>query len=62
MWRFLDNCSSGAVCMVLASEYYDAADYYRDREEFLAAVRKGKARLRLKANAYNSNGTRVHRN
>ncbi len=39
MWRFLDNFSSGAVCMVLASEFYDASDYYRDREEFLVAVR-----------------------
>ena len=26
-WRELDNFSSGSVCMVLASEYYDEADY-----------------------------------
>jgi len=41
MWRDLVNFSSGSVCMVLASEYYDEADYYRDYDEFLKAVRKG---------------------
>lgn len=35
MWRFLDNFSSGAVCMVLASEHYDEADYIRDHDSFL---------------------------
>lgn len=30
MWRDLDNFSSGAVCMVLASEHYDENDYIRD--------------------------------
>jgi len=43
MWRYLDNFSSGAVCLVLASEYYDAADYYRNHDEFLAAARKARA-------------------
>lgn len=38
-WSFLDNFSSGAVCMVLASEPYDEADYIRDYECFLEAVR-----------------------
>ena len=42
MWRYLDNFSSGAVCMVLASEHYDATDYYRDYAEFLEAVRQAK--------------------
>lgn len=42
MWRFLDNFSSGAVCMVLASEFYNTSDYFRDREEFLAAARDAK--------------------
>ncbi len=41
IWRVLDNFSSGAVCMVLASEYYDEADYYRDYVDFLLAVRQG---------------------
>jgi len=35
MWRDLDNFSSGAVCMVLASERYDESDYIRDNAEFL---------------------------
>jgi len=35
IWRDLDDFSSGAVCMVLASELYDADDYIRDYEEFL---------------------------
>lgn len=38
MWRYLDNFSSGSVCMVLASETYDEDDYIRDRGEFLHAV------------------------
>lgn len=39
-WREMDNFSSGSVCMVLASEYYDESDYFRDYEEFKAAVRQ----------------------
>ena len=35
IWRTLDDFSSGAVCLVLASEKYDASDYIRDYEEFL---------------------------
>ena len=35
MWRDLDNFSSGAVCMVLASEHYDESDYIRDYNQFL---------------------------
>ncbi len=42
MWREITNVSSGAVLMVLASDYYDAADYFRDYEKFLAAARKGR--------------------
>jgi hypothetical protein len=38
MWRYLDNFSSGSVCMVLASEPYDEDDYIRDRGEFLTAA------------------------
>lgn len=34
MWRDLDNFSSGAVCMVLASAHYDIADYIRDYSQF----------------------------
>lgn len=35
IWRELDDFSSGSVCLVLASEKYDAEDYIRDYEEFL---------------------------
>jgi hypothetical protein len=38
IWRELDNFSSGSVCMVLASNLYDEADYYRDYDQFLQAV------------------------
>ena len=38
IWRELDNFSSGSVCMVLASNYYDENDYYRDFQEFLKAL------------------------
>ena len=39
MWREIDNFSSGSVCMVLASDHYDEADYYRHYEDFLAATK-----------------------
>ena len=35
LWRDLDDFSSGAVCLVLASEVYDSTDYIRDYQEFL---------------------------
>jgi len=38
MWRDLDNFSSGAVCMVLASTHYDEADYIRNYDRFVTAV------------------------
>ena len=40
MWREIKKFSPGSVCMVLASDYYDVNDYYREYEEFLQAVRK----------------------
>ncbi len=39
IWREMDNFSSGSVCLVLASQLYDSADYYRDYAEFLKALR-----------------------
>ena len=42
IWRELDNFSSGSVCMVLASEFYDEADYFYDYEEFRRAVHEPK--------------------
>lgn len=35
IWRTLDDFSSGAVCLVLASERYIEADYIRNYNEFL---------------------------
>lgn len=40
IWRELDNFSSGAVCLVLASNLYDESDYYRDYEKFLVALKQ----------------------
>lgn len=35
IWRELMEFSSGAICLVLASEVYDEADYIRDYTDFL---------------------------
>ena len=40
IWREIDNFSSGAVCMVLASNYYDELDYYRDYSQFINVVHR----------------------
>ncbi|MCB0264666.1 MAG: WxcM-like domain-containing protein [Calditrichaeota bacterium] len=40
VWRYIDNFSSGSVCLVLASEYYEESDYYREHEEFKRAIRE----------------------
>jgi hypothetical protein len=40
VWREIDNFSSGAVCLVLASMPYDESDYYRSYEDFQAAIRQ----------------------
>lgn len=36
IWRELINFSSGAICLVLASEKYDVEDYIRDYDEFIS--------------------------
>lgn len=38
IWRELDNFSTGAVCLVLASEFYSEDDYWRDYGEFLKGI------------------------
>jgi hypothetical protein len=35
IWRELVNFSSGGICVVLASQPYDEADYIREYEDFL---------------------------
>ncbi|CAE6702553.1 sugar 3,4-ketoisomerase [Paraburkholderia nemoris] len=39
IWREIDNFSSNAVCLALASMMYDEADYYRKYEDFALAAR-----------------------
>jgi len=34
IWRELDNFSSGAICLVLASHIYDENDYIRNYQDF----------------------------
>ena len=38
VWREIDNFSSGSVCLALASDFFDEADYYRQYPEFKKAV------------------------
>jgi hypothetical protein len=35
MWRDISNFSSGAICLVLASQVYDESDYIRNYDSFL---------------------------
>jgi len=39
-WSHLVDFSSGAVALVLASDFYDEEDYIRDYDEFLRLKRK----------------------
>lgn len=38
VWREMHDFSEGCVLLVLASEYYDEADYIRNYDEFLGIV------------------------
>jgi hypothetical protein len=38
IWREINNFSSNAVCLVLASEYYNEADYFREYGEFIKVI------------------------
>lgn len=40
MWREMFDFSTDAVLMVLASQYYDEADYIRDYNQFLKFVKE----------------------
>ena len=44
VWRNLDDFSSGAVCLVLASEPFDEDDYIREYDDFLHYVEDKKGR------------------
>lgn len=39
IWRTLDDFSSGAVCLVLASEIYSEDDYIRSYQEYIKSKR-----------------------
>ena len=39
VWRTLEDFSSGAVCLVLASELFDEDEYWYDYDEFLNDVK-----------------------
>ena len=38
-WRTLDDFSSGAVCLVLASHLFNEEDYIRDYDEYLSYLK-----------------------
>jgi len=38
IWGDIDNFSSGSVCLVLASDYYNESDYVRNYDEFVEMV------------------------
>jgi dTDP-4-dehydrorhamnose 3,5-epimerase-like enzyme len=42
IWRELNNFSSGAVCLVLASDFYNEEDYIRNYNEFKRIVQERK--------------------
>ncbi len=42
IWRTLDDFSSGAVCLVLASELYEEEDYIREYDDYLDYVKAHK--------------------
>ena len=43
IWREIDNFSGNSVCLVLASQYYDESDYYRNYSDFAEAIGKRSA-------------------
>jgi dTDP-4-dehydrorhamnose 3,5-epimerase-like enzyme len=45
VWRDIDNFSSGAVCLALASTVYDESEYYREYDIFLRDAREAGNRL-----------------
>ena len=43
IWREMYDFSPGAVLLVMASEYYDEADYIRNYDEFLAFIKENES-------------------
>ena len=42
IWRTLDDFSSGSVCLVLASDFFEEEDYIRDYDQFIEFVNNRK--------------------
>lgn len=42
IWREIDNFSTSSICLVLASEFYGEADYYREYADFLKAAEENR--------------------
>jgi oxalate decarboxylase/phosphoglucose isomerase-like protein (cupin superfamily) len=42
IWASEINFSSGSICLVLASELYDADEYIRDYQEFLSRMNRNR--------------------
>ena len=40
VWRTLEDFSSGAVCLVLAEDYFEEEDYIRNYDDFLDYVQE----------------------
>lgn len=40
IWRTLEDFSSGAVCLVLASELFDEEDYIREYDSYINYIQK----------------------
>jgi dTDP-4-dehydrorhamnose 3,5-epimerase-like enzyme len=40
LWREINNFSSGSVCLVLASDYFDEDDYHRSYSDYRDAMAK----------------------
>jgi hypothetical protein len=42
IWAAEVNFDPGSICLVLASDYFNEADYYRDYDQFITAVHSAK--------------------
>ena len=40
IWRTLDDFSSGAVCLVLASDPFEETDYIRSYDQFIEYIKE----------------------
>jgi dTDP-4-dehydrorhamnose 3,5-epimerase-like enzyme len=40
VWHEIESFSPDAVCLVLASDFYDEGDYYRNYQDFLNALKR----------------------